>query len=72
MKNKNGILTNKPVYLGLSILELIKILKGEFWHDYVKLKYGKKAKLCHMDRCSFTVYIESDNIYKDIAKDVET
>ena len=44
-------------------------MKGEFWYDYAKLKYGKKAKLCHMDRCSFTIFIEADDIYKDIAKD---
>ena len=37
---------NKPVYLGLSILELSEILIYEFWYNYVKLKYVKKAKLC--------------------------
>ena len=31
---------SKPVYLGLSILELSKILMYEFWYDHVKLKYG--------------------------------
>ena len=30
---------NKPFYLGLSILELSKILMYEFWYDYVKPKY---------------------------------
>ena len=45
-KNKKQVLINKPVYLGLSILELRKILMYEFWYDYVKPKYGKKAKLC--------------------------
>ena len=39
---------NKPVYLGLSILELSKILMCKFWCDYVKPKYGEKAKLCYM------------------------
>ena len=39
---KTEILMNKPVYLGLSILELSKILMHEFWYDYVKPKYGKK------------------------------
>ena len=34
---------NKPVYLGLSQLELSEILKYEFWYDYVKPKYGEKA-----------------------------
>ena len=41
---------NKPVYLGLSILELSKILMCEFWYDYVKPKFGEKAKLCYMIR----------------------
>ena len=38
---------NKPVYLGLSVLELSKTLMYEFWYDYVKPKYGEEAKLCY-------------------------
>ena len=63
---------NKHVHLGLSILELSKILIYEFWYDYVKLKYGEKAILCFMGTDSFIVYIKTDNICKDIADDVET
>ena len=54
---------NKPVYLGLSILELSTILMYEFWYDYVKRKYGERVELCHMDTVSFIVYIETDDIY---------
>ena len=36
---------NKPVYLGLSILELSKIVMYECWYDYLKPKYGKIGKL---------------------------
>ena len=43
------ILINKPIHLGLSILELSKILMYEFWYDYVKLKYGEKAKLYYIE-----------------------
>ena len=43
----------------------------EFWYDYVKPQYGEKAKLCYMDTGSFVVYFKTDNIYKDIAEDVE-
>ena len=63
---------NKPVYLGFSILELSKLWMYHFWYDHVKLKYSKKAKLCYMDTDSFVVYIKADDIYKDIAEDVET
>ena len=44
----------------------------EFWFDYVKSKYGEKAKLCYVDTDSFIVQIKRDDIYKDIAEDVET
>ena len=44
----------------------------DFWYDYIKSKYGEKAKLCYMDTDSFIVYIKIDEIYKDIAEDVET
>ena len=44
----------------------------EFWSDYVKPKYDDKARLCYMDTESFIVCIKTDDIYKDIAEDVET
>ena len=36
---------NKPVYLGLSILEIRKRLMYEFWYDDIKPKYQNNAKL---------------------------
>ena len=44
----------------------------EFWYDYVKPRYGEKAKLCYMDTNNFLVLIKRDNSYKDIVEDVET
>ena len=44
----------------------------QFWYDYVKPKYGEKAKLCYMDTDSFIVHVKTDDIFKDIAEDVET
>ena len=46
---KTQIFMKKPIYLGLSILELSRILMYEFWYDYVKPKHGEKAKLCYME-----------------------
>ena len=37
---KTTVKMNKPVYLGLSTLEISKTLMHEFWYDYVKPKYG--------------------------------
>ena len=44
----------------------------EFWYNYLKPKYGENAKLCYMDTDSFIVHVKADDIYKDIAEDVET
>ena len=44
----------------------------EFWYDYVTPKYLENAKLCYMDTDSLIVDAETDDIYKDIAEDVET
>ena len=76
ISHRNGKNMNKPVYLGLSILEINKVVMYEFWHGYVELKFGEKAKLCHMDTGSFIVYIKTDlkdvKDVKYIVKDVET
>ena len=68
---KTQMLINKPVYLCLSILDLSKTKMYKFWHDYEKPKYGKNATLFRMDTDSFIVRVKADNIYKDIAEDVE-
>ena len=46
---KTKVKMNKPVYLGMSILDISKTLMYEFWYDYIKPKYGDRAKLCYTD-----------------------
>ena len=58
---------NKPVYLGLAILEISETVIYEFWYNYQnqnmetikKRKYGEKSKLCYIDSDSFIVHIEN-------------
>ena len=68
---KTKVKMNKPVYLGLSILEISKTLMYEFWYDYMKPKYGDNVKLCYMNTDSFIMHIKTEDFYKDIADDVE-
>ena len=62
---------NKPIYSGLSILDISKITMYEFWYDYVKSKYEDKARLCYMDTDSFVVNIKTKDFNKDIAENVK-
>ena len=68
---KTKVKMNKPIYLGLSILEISKTLIYEFWYDYMKPKYANNVKLCYMDMDSFIMNIKSNDFYKDISNDVE-
>ncbi|XP_057312281.1 uncharacterized protein LOC130653786 [Hydractinia symbiolongicarpus] len=70
--NKVKVVMNKPVYLGLSILDLSKLTMYEFHYDYIKPKFGASAELCYMDTDSFVYHIKTDDVYKDIAGDVES
>ena len=62
---------NKPVDLSLSILDISKIAMYEYWYDYVKPMYGKKAKILYMDTNRFRVYMKSEYISEDLAGDVK-
>ena len=68
---KTKIKMGKPIYLGLSILEISNALMYEFWYDYMKPKYGNKVKLCYTDADSFIINIKTNDFYEDIASDVE-
>ena len=68
---KTKVKMNKPIYLGLSILEISKTLMYEFWYDYMKPKYNDNVKLCYLDTDSFIINIKTNDFYEDIASDVE-
>ena len=59
---------NKPVYLGLSILDLSKTVMHEFWYGYVKPKHDENAKLCYLNKDSFIAHLKTDDNYKDISE----
>ena len=68
---KTKLTFNKPVYLGMCILDLSKTLMYDFHYDYIKQKYGDKAKLLFTDTDSLMYEIQTEDFYKDISKDVK-
>ena len=62
---------NKPIYLGMSILDISKTLMSEFWYDCIKPKYRDRAKLSYMDTGNFVIHIKTEDFYEDIADNVE-
>ena len=67
---KTHLVFNKPVYLGMSILDLNKTLMYEFHYMYIKPKYKEKAKLLFTDTDSLMYEIQTEDFYKDISPDI--
>ena len=69
---KTKLVFNKPVYLGMCILDLrSKTLMYDFHYNYIKQKYEDKAKLLFTDTDSLMYEIQTEDFYKDISADVK-
>ena len=67
---KTSIKMTKPIYIGGCVLDLSKIPMFDFHYNYIKQNYGNKAKLLNMDTDSLTYEIETEDVYKDMSKNV--
>ena len=68
---KTELKFDKPIYLGMCILDLSKTLMYDFHYNYIKQKYGDKAKLFFTDTDSLMYEIQTEDFYKDISEDVK-
>ena len=67
---KTKLVFNKPVYLGMCILDLSKTLMYDFHYNYIKNKFNDKATLLFTDTDSLAYEIKTEDFYKDISGDV--
>ena len=63
---KTRMKMTKPLYLGMSILDISKTLMCKFWYHYINPKYEDKAKLCYTDTDSFIIYIITEDFFEDL------
>ena len=66
---KTTVRLNKPIQIGMTILDLSKTLMYRFHYDYVKPKWGNKAALLFTDTDSLCYEIQTDDFYEDIKDD---
>ena len=70
-KVKETLTLNKPAYMGMCILDLSKMLMYDFHYNYIKRKYGNRAKLLFTDMDCLTYEIKAKDVYKDFWNDKE-
>ena len=62
---KANLFLNKPIYTGLTVLDLSKLLMYEFYYDRLKPKYGDNCRLLYTDTDSLIMEVTTEDVYKD-------
>ena len=68
---KTRVKMTKQLYLDMSILDISKILMYKFWYDFIRPKYGGRAKLCYTDTDSFIIYLKTEDFFEGIFNGVK-
>ena len=58
---------NRPVYVGMSILDLSKHLMYGWYYNHLKVQYGDRAELLYTDTDSLVLEVQTEDVYADIA-----
>jgi len=61
---------NKPIYVGMCILDISKVCLYEFHHEYMSPMYRDKCKIMYTDTDSLIYHIECDDVYKNMKRDI--
>jgi len=67
--NKTSMKFNKPIYVGMSILEISKTLMYDFHYNTIKKRYNENSKLLFTDTDSLCYEIKTEDVYKDMMHD---
>ena len=70
-ESKVTLMLNKPADVGMCISDLSKVLMYEFYHDYIKNKYGNNSRLLFTDTDRLIYEIKAEYVYKDFSNGKE-
>ena len=65
---------NRPIYVGFSVLDLVKLHMYNFHYNRMCVKYPRRGQLRLLltDTDNLAYAVQTENIYKDMAKDAAT
>ena len=62
---------NKPVYIGMSVLDLSKELMYRYYYFNLKSHYAERVRLLYTDTDSLILQLETDDLYADMMSDLD-
>ena len=72
-KHKSKVVLDRPIYVGMTILDLAKLVMYRYWYDYLIPKYGAdKVELLFTDTDSFCYEVFTDDVYADMKEDMDS
>ena len=69
--HKEKVLLNKPIYVGMSVLDLSKHLMFDFYYNNLKKTYSDKIQLLYADTDSVIIHVQTEDIYQDMAQNLD-
>ena len=69
--HKSRLLLNRPVYVGMSVLDLSKHLMYDFYYNELKKQYGEHCQLLYTDTDSLLLEIKTEDVYKDMGANAD-
>ncbi len=69
--NRMQVKYNKPIYAGLSVLEMSKWRMSKFMYEYLKPKWGDKVKVIQTDTDGLMLHIKTEDFYEEIKGNID-
>lgn len=63
---RTQFLFDKPIIIGMSVLDISKTKMYGFYYGYLKQKYAERCELAYTDTDSFILDIQTDDFYADM------
>lgn len=68
--NRTNIVMDKPIAIGMAVLEISKVLMYDFFYNHLRPQYGENVEILYTDTDSFILEVKTDCFYSDMLKNL--
>lgn len=67
---KTNVLMDKPISVGMSILDISKVVMYDYYYNFLKKEYGENVRMAYTDTDSFVLHLKTPDFYADMMKNI--